>query len=81
MIMTIKELAKRANVSESQVRGWINKYGLPVTKVGKRVLIQLASFTQWLAAHEEIREPTPCKDDFPAYEHNSKIAHKIKKIY
>jgi len=54
-VLTVQQLAEWLGLSAKTVRKWINKYGLPYTKVGSSYWLDPHSVAEWLRVHTVVR--------------------------
>jgi excisionase family DNA binding protein len=54
-VLTVQQVADRLGLSAKTVRKWINKYGLPHTKVGSSYWLDPHSVAEWLRGHTVVR--------------------------
>jgi len=57
---SLGELAEMTGVSERTLRKWAREEGMPVCRVGGRVLVLPSDFEAWLRTHQE---PSPAEVD------------------
>lgn len=78
---TLTAFAKRIGVSESIVRMWRFRHGLPVIKIGRSVYVSDMDYQAWLAANRHVATTPQQKPKYVLPKAIARTANKMRKIY
>ena len=58
LAVNLRELSVMVGVDEKTLRYWAREFGLPTYRIGRRVLVVVPEFLDWMRAHRD----SPARD-------------------
>ncbi len=53
LAVNVRELAALVGVDEKTLRHWARELGMPTYRIGRRVLVVVPEFLEWMRAHRD----------------------------